>query len=342
MRDRKHATAQRALQQVDELVRDGRRLDAIQILTAANHDQRDAEIERRLVSLRNEAFYDLDTTSALGSWPPPAPERFAGASSLPEVSAAGLTTDQVRSGIVGHGALIVRGLIPPARVRALIDDIDNAFTAYDAYVEGDPSDDAAWFEPFAPSSGGGLGPIRPWVRGGGGVLTVDSPRAMFDVLATFTEVGLADALAGYLGERPALGAKKWTLRRVPLTSGSNWHQDGAFLGDGIRAINVWVALSRCGDDSPGLDVVARRLDHIVETGTEGAIFDWSVGEPVVERVAEGAIVRPIFEAGDAMLFDDLFLHRTAISPEMTRERYAIESWFFAPSHYPLDQVPVTF
>ena len=158
----------------------------------------------------------------------------------------------------------------------------------------------------------------------------------------FEKVVPADRLL-HLGERPVLAAKKFTLRRVPLAQTADWHQDGAFLGRDIRAVNVWVALSPCGEDSPGLDVVARRMPDIAPTGTEGAWFDWSVGAPVVDRVAEGApIQRPIFEAGDAMLFDDMLLHRTAIDPEMTRERYAIESWFFAPSRYPGDQIPVTF
>jgi hypothetical protein len=43
-----------------------------------------------------------------------------------------------------------------------------------------------------------------------------------------------------------------------------------------------------------------------------------------------------------MFFDERFLHRTAASPTMTRPRYGIESWFFAPSHYPHDQVPLVF
>jgi len=48
----------------------------------------------------------------------------------------------------------------------------------------------------------------------------------------------------------------------------------------------------------------------------------------------------VIEAGDAILFDDMNLHRTAVTPEMTEERYAIESWFFAPSHFPDTQIPV--
>jgi hypothetical protein len=149
---------------------------------------------------------------------------------------------------------------------------------------------------------------------------VDSSRTMFDVLEAFEEIDLAEPLTGYLGERPAPSVKKWTLRRVPTTT-----------------------LSHCGETAPGLDVVARRFDRLAETGTNGAYFDWSVGESVVERVADGApILRPVFEPGDALLFDNMFLHRTAADATMTQTRYAIESWFFAPSRYPNDQVPLVF
>jgi hypothetical protein len=54
------------------------------------------------------------------------------------------------------------------------------------------------------------------------------------------------------------------------------------------------------------------------------------------------VVRPIFEAGDALLFDDFNLHSTAVTEGMRNSRYAIESWFFAPSTYPHSQVPVYF
>jgi hypothetical protein len=85
------------------------------------------------------------------------------------------------------------------------------------------------------------------------------------------------------------------------------------------------------------------MDEILPTGTDGALFDWAVGDRLVEKVAqETPVARPIFEAGDALFFDERFLHRTAITDAMTHERYAIESWFFAPSHYPKDQLPVVF
>lgn len=52
------------------------------------------------------------------------------------------------------------------------------------------------------------------------------------------------------------------------------------------------------------------------------------------------VCRPIFEPGDALLFDELFLYRTACEPAMTSERYAIETWLFAPSVYPDKQIPL--
>ena len=71
------------------------------------------------------------------------------------------------------------------------------------------------------------------------------------------------------------------------------------------------------------------------------MFDWSVSPASSTRSRPTrAVLRPDFAAGDALLFDHLFLHRTAAGPGMTRERYAMENWFFAPSAYPEGQIPV--
>ncbi len=167
---------------------------------------------------------------------------------------------------------------------------------------------------------------------------------MFNVLSAFEGAGLSAVIREYLGERPAISAQKTTLRKaLPgfIDSGA-WHQDGAFLGD-VRALNVWLALSHCGVDAPGLDIVPRRIDHIVETGTEGSWADWSVSQAMAEESAGDAqIVRPVFRPGDILLFDDLFLHKTAAEPEMSRPRYAVECWFFDASAFPDSYVPLAF
>jgi hypothetical protein len=59
-----------------------------------------------------------------------------------------------------------------------------------------------------------------------------------------------------------------------------------------------------------------------------------------EAAGELPILRPVFEPGDALLFDELFLHKTASDPRMRRPRYAIESWFFGASAFPENYVPL--
>jgi hypothetical protein len=134
--------------------------------------------------------------------------------------------------------------------------------------------------------------------------------------------------------------QKCTLRKAEPSVTGAWHQDGAFMGD-VRSLNVWLSLSRCGDVAPGLDLVPRRLDHLVPTGGEGTIIADQVSPlTAAEAAGELGIVRPVFEPGDVLLFDELFLHQTASDPAMRNPRFAIESWFFAPSAFPKTYVPL--
>ena len=58
-----------------------------------------------------------------------------------------------------------------------------------------------------------------------------------------------------------------------------------------------------------------------------------MADEVAVLTAEVAARRPVFEAGDAAIFDQFLLHQTAASP-FSEQRYGFESWFFAPSTYP--------
>ena len=158
----------------------------------------------------------------------------------------------------------------------------------------------------------------------------------------FRAAGLETLIREYLGERPAISAQKCTLRKAMPEVGGAWHQDGRFLGD-VRSLNVWLSLSRCGDVAPSMDVIPRRLDDYAPAGTEGTVLDYQVAQDVAEDVAgDAGIVRPIFDPGDALLFDHLFLHQTGSDPSMPNPRYAVESWFFGPSGFPGTYVPIAF
>ena len=333
-----------AVRRADDLVAEGRALEAIEVLRAANRAGADPVLERRLAMARFEAYPELPTDVGFARWPVPVGELDTdGPARIPEMTPDELDAEGVRRNMLSHGCVRVNGLFGPDLVDEFVDGIDRALEARAAGEGSEVQQTTSWCNllPVPPADAKLL--ARHWVAGSGGILTCDSPRVLFRLFEAYEQVGLREVVTGYLGERPVLGANKCTLRRVPLTANTDWHQDGAFLGDGIRAINIWVALSDCGVDSPGIDLLPRRLDHVVETGTGGSIFDWAVGPAVVETLATHApVVRPRFGAGDVLLFDDLFLHRTGIEPDMVRPRYAIESWFFARSSYPDGQVPLVW
>lgn len=337
-------TTNAALRAGLSLAQDARFREAIDLLTDANRDRLDPELEKALVKIRHDAIASVDPRPSDGVWPKAYDDHFAGMDGIPEMGAGDLTAEHLGSALTHHGSLIVRGLVPETRTEALVADIDSVFDGYDEVVcpQG-PSESLPWYSPFD-ADGDFTWSLteRVWAHQLGGIMAADSPRALGRVLDALHDAGVGPTLASYLGEWPALSVKKFTLRRTPHDSPSEWHQDGSFLGENIRTVNLWLALSHCGVDAPGLDIVAKRFDHIVETGTDDSLFDWSVSRAMADRVAGGQVIAPVFAPGDAILFDQMTLHRTKVTPEMTRKRYAVESWFFAPSTYPNAQIPLAF
>lgn len=333
--------ADEALTRADALTRAGDPVAAIALLTEANRDEGRAEIERALVRLRRQTGREQTGTSAQ---PPLRVTPATADGRIVEVAGADLDVAQLLDGLATSGCLLVRGLITPERARELAAGIDRAFDAYDRAEAGEPSD-LRWYEPHTMPDRVEPGLPAPFrrrmMRDDGGMWTADSPRMLYEVLEVIERSGLVHLMADLFHERPLLSAIKGTLRRVaPFNIDGGWHQDGAFLGDQISSLNVWLSLSRCGDDAPGLDIVPRRLPGVLPRD-ERAQFDWSVSDAGAREAADGvAIVRPLFEPGDALLFDHLLLHRTGADARMPHDRYAIESWFFAPSAYPDRQLPI--
>lgn len=331
--------AARGLALADALEAEGRPLDALEVLVQANRLRPADAVEQRLVRLRGAAFGQLDHSLSARAWPPVVPEDPAGGrEGPPVVTPAELTPGLLLNGILRHGSVWVKGLVPRARVARLRSAIDRSFEAYDATDAGRATAEMArWYSPLDGIQNPAI--ARAWRRQGNGVLTADSPRAFFEFMETVHELGLDRLIAAYLGERPALSAEKCTLFRVDARDWrvrlANWHQDGAFLGGGIRTVNAWFALSRCGRDAPGMEVIPIRLERVLPVGEGASHYGWTVSPETVARELPGVpIWRPEFEEGDVLLFDHLTLHRTAADEGMPNVRYAIESWFFAPSVYP--------
>jgi hypothetical protein len=318
----------------------GRHREAIDLLSFQPIEALDVGALTDLVHWRSAAF---EPEQGRAVWPPQFADPFPDVvGAPPEIKARNLTAEILGGAVHHHGGLIVRGLIDQEQTSHLAGVVQKAFDAAGECRSGAVEPDASpWYARYPLSLDEGIRPqARVWVEEGGGVLTADSPRALADFIAFLKAHGVTRVIEQYLGERAFLSLGKSTLRIVPPDAGSGWHQDGSFLGPDIRTINVWLALSDCGEDAPGLDVYPRRLNSLAETGTRGAFDWWVVGDGVVDDMSEAAVVAPVFKAGDAMLFDQLYLHRTGVRPGMTRQRMAIESWFFAGSTFPMQQIPL--
>ncbi|MFN8112847.1 MAG: hypothetical protein U0R51_06575 [Solirubrobacterales bacterium] len=328
---------------VAELVADGRLDEAIARLSEANRRERNLEIEIEIRRLRNLRGMELLADPAVdpsyiepGGEIPPLGDQ----TRIPELTPDELTPEVLRASILQSGCLLVRGLMSTESAERLAADIDRSFAVRDEVGRGG-SDPDGYYDELEPEAPFIIGE-RAWIQEGGGVLAVDSPRMLFDMLEAFEAAGLRSVIEGYLGETPAISGQKCTLRKATPDVPGGWHQDGKFMGP-VRSLNVWVSLSRCGDVAPSMDVVPRRLDDYVAVGGEGTMLDFQIGEKdAAEAAGDAGIVRPIFNPGDALLFDHLFLHKTGSDPSMPNARYAIESWFFGPSAYPEHYVPIAF
>jgi hypothetical protein len=317
--------------------------DAIVAWTVLNRQEADTDIEQRLVRLRHLAAASNSSESTVEVWPRRLADPFPGVEGEPpEIDAHELTSECLGGAILQHGCLLVRRLVDVQRANEFVEIIDAAFDARDASLSG-ARQTAPWFVPDSTYTE--IGPQALLQRALNhklnAMLAVDSPRALFKIVEALEHRRVPEILGGYFGEPPVITVEKTTLRRVRPGPAPAWHQDGSFLGKAARTVDVWVALSHCGPGTgrSGLEVLPRRLDHLVEFGTEGTRTGIEIlGNDVLRAGAGIAPICPNFEPGDALLFDELFLHRTM--PGLPGERYALEIWTFAPSGCTPSYTPV--
>jgi len=322
------------LARADRLAAGGCALEAIAELTAANREHPEPEVERQLVRLRNAAWSELARTDPGPAWDAPVPDQFAGTDGIPEVPASECDAPTIRSAIHHHGGLVVRGLLSPEWCERLRDGIDRSWEAIRRFRETKHVD-PAWFDPIDTSEYGLTMMARAFVMEGGTAYVPDSPRLLFELLEAFEVSGVKQTVTDYFGEAPALSLVKLAQRLLEPEATGGWHQDAAVYGTSARTLNVWLPVSRCGDVAPGLAMWPRRLDHLVKTvGTEG-VDEYSAVADDVARLTEAVPPScPVFDAGDAAIFDQFLLHSTNAGKHFTERRYGFETWFFAPSTYP--------
>ncbi len=326
------------LDEVEQLLAAGDPVEALDAAIRAHRAAPTPELAARLVRLRHAAA-DAYRPTGREPWPPAHADPFPGVpGAIPEIEPGELSGDLLAAAVEHHGSLIVRGLFDAdqvARTRRVV------LAATDAQPE-DPDRPAA--PVYVPQLGLDVfnRALRKRVADDNGVWLADTPTALAEVLDDLEASGALGAIHAHFGSRPLISLQKSTLRRnQPEYRYTGWHQDGSFLGASTRAMNVWVALTPCGGDrpAPGLELVAGRVPMLLDTEDDtgrAAIDGFAVHFQAQATGLE--VVRPVFEPGDALLFDEFMTHRTYLTHEMTEERLALECWFFAASHRPDDYV----
>lgn len=164
------------------------------------------------------------------------------------------------------------------------------------------------------------------------------PLAADDVLGTVARSAAAPWLEAALGPAPWCDlSQSWLRHGLPPHS---WHQDGALRFDfGAHAgrpapadalldlRTLWMALTPCGEDAPGLGWVNQPTPALLWPAelTEAA---------VLRRFGTAARRHAVLAAGDALLFDGTLLHRTHLTPAMQRPRLSLELRFFRAAALP--------
>lgn len=301
----------------------------------------DPRLAERILHLRREAAREA-AGQGPAAWPPVVADPFSGLPVPPEVRTGDLTADLLGGAILNHGCLIVRGLLGRADAEGIREQVQASLAARDRIVARQArADDPLWYRPFDPTDRS-TRKTRRFIQDAGGLLMVDTPPVMWQVLDLLGRAGLPGLISEFLQEEAVVSARKCVLRCV-REAVPTWHQDGSFMGADVRSVDVWIALTDCGPGTgaAGLDILPVRVDDILETQTHGAVHSYSIGEALVEEVgADTSWVTPRFEVGDSILFDERFVHRSAVGEGYGAERYAIEAWYFGASSVPDGYVPI--
>lgn len=316
----------------------GDSVQALRQLMAANRLNPETEKEILIRDLRvTQNLYGQRTPHVFGD----APVSLSYEQDMPSCALPEVTPEILRAALNDRGCLYVPNALDQQTVETLRDAIEEAQNAYRA-----ENPDPRWYsQPKLPLSklAFDLASARTFAHSSGGCLAADSPRAMFLICDMFERSGVKALAENYLGEAPVLSASKFMLWRVSAGPEAGWHQDGRFLGEGmdIASLNVWTALTDCGESAPGMELVLEYPDHYMQAAEDSA-FDWAVSNAQVDELRKRVpVVIPRFRAGDMLMFDQWLLHRTHRQPDMPDTRYAIESWFFAPSVFPLGRTALT-
>jgi ectoine hydroxylase-related dioxygenase (phytanoyl-CoA dioxygenase family) len=158
------------------------------------------------------------------------------------------------------------------------------------------------------------------------------------VLQAVANSAAAPLLAQALGPAPWCNlAQSWLRTGRPA---HHWHQDGALRHDflahagrpapadaALEMRTLWIALTPCGEHAPSLQWVDVPQPALL-------VPPELTPAAVAGRFGTNALQHAVLQAGDALLFDGLCLHRTHLTTEMHALRCSLELRFFRAAALP--------
>ncbi|CAA0123600.1 Uncharacterised protein [Halioglobus japonicus] len=295
----------------------------------------DAKAAAELIHLRHKVCLTGQHPPPPEHWPPTVSTNVGG-TEIPTVSPGELTVEVLKDAISRQSCLLVPGLMPERDVDDIVAGIDRALDAIARRKAGDTDPSLeSWFLPYVPEGAkDAYAEVRHWANMCGTVFAADSPQNFQRFVDTCNSMGVFDLLTEYFGVRPVMSVPKTTLKRVTPDTPIGWHQDIRAYGENTRALNMWVALSPCGKDARGLGVVPINPGGPVEDTPPPPPLVPISDETISRLAVEGTPAHePLFEKGDVLFFDTVLPHTTQQGDiaKFTKNRYAMECWFFSPT-----------
>jgi hypothetical protein len=208
------------------------------------------------------------------------------------------TTQTLRAALAQFSCVLVKGLAAPQHIERLHKLVVDAFDIYDAVQLALDADKPVASTPhyvLSDFTRNGSQVARTY----GAIRLDESPLAAFELCEFYAEHPVLELLTDYLGKRPVLSQTKSVIRKSDpsrLPPRAVFHQDGTFLH--VPTINVWLALTSAGFDSPGIELLPKPITQFEPIGGERAILPYEIDDDALyAKYGRNAFWCPLFARG---------------------------------------------
>ena len=227
----------------------------VERLIALNRAEPQAERERLLLHLRNLLAIRRLENGVVDHGAPEPEYGSLPSGPLIEIGPRDLNPRVLRAGILRGGCVLVRGLVDRDLAQGMAQEIERCFIER-ARHDDDRSFDDRYYVPFEHDPRRGVRLLREWIKEGGGVLAVDSPRLSFQIDEMFRRAALPQLVAGYLGGQPLISgdqvdaAQGRALGERSLAPGRQVHGPGQSPEPMAHPVSLRPGRARLGPGPP--------------------------------------------------------------------------------------------